>query len=320
MEKIIIDCDPGIDDFAALLFAVRSNKLDILGVTTVAGNCTVENGTINALKALELAGNENIPVYQGASKALKIEEVDATYVHGSNGLGGISFEMPKRKPEKESAVEFLIRAVSENPGEITIVPMGALTNIALAIQKDKDFVKNVKSVVLMGGAEGKGNVTETAEFNFYKDPDAAKIVFEAGFKELVMLGLDITRKVVLHPCLEQFLLQEGGELGKFWYDISRTGAAFDIETEGVDGSIINDPVTIGYIIAKDMIKVKDAFVEISLEENNLGQSIVYNHYNELGKMPNCKVAYDIEDTEFLRLILKTIFKDKEDNVDKFLNK
>ena len=183
--------------------------LDIVGVTTVAGNCTVENGTINALKALELAGDETIPVYKGAAKALKIEDVDATYVHGSDGLGGIGFEMPKRMPEAEDAIDFLVRKVAENPGEITVVPIGALTNIALAVQKDPNFVRNVKSIVLMGGAEGRGNVTETAEFNFYKDPDAAKIVFEAGFKEIVMLGLDVTRKIVLHPCLEEFLLNEG---------------------------------------------------------------------------------------------------------------
>lgn len=318
MEKIIIDCDPGIDDFAALLFAVRTNMLDIVGVTTVAGNCTVENGTINALKALELAGDETIPVYKGAAKALKIEDVDATYVHGSDGLGGIGFEMPKRMPEAEDAIDFLVRKVAENPGEITVVPIGALTNIALAVQKDPNFVRNVKSIVLMGGAEGRGNVTETAEFNFYKDPDAAKIVFEAGFKEIVMLGLDVTRKIVLHPCLEEFLLNEGGELGKFWYDISRTGAAFDIESEGVDGSIVNDPVTIGYLVANDLIKVKDAYVEISLEEHNLGQSVVDNNYMENMKVPNCKVAYDIDGEEFLRVIFKTIFKDKQKEVDKYL--
>ena len=318
MEKIIIDCDPGIDDFAALLFAVRTKKVEILGVTTVAGNCSVEAGTINALKALELAGDTNIPVYKGMAKALKIEDVDATYVHGSNGLGGITFEMPKRKPEEENAIDFLVRIVNENPGEITLVPMGALTNIAKAIEKDANFVKNVKRVVLMGGAEGKGNVTEAAEFNFYKDPDAAKIVFEAGFKEVVMLGLDVTRKIVLHPCLEQFLLKNGGELGEFWYNISRTGAAFDIKTEDVDGSIINDPVTIGYLIAPELMHVKDAFVEISLEENSLGKSVVDNNYKEHNKVPNCKVAYDIEDIEFLKLLFKTIFKGEETEIDKIL--
>ena len=312
MEKIIIDCDPGIDDFAALLYAVRSQKLDIIGVKTFAGNCTVENGTINALKALELAGDENTPVYKGAAKALKIEDVDATYVHGSDGLGGIGFEMPKRMPEEENAIDFLIRKVNEYPGEITLVPIGALTNIALAVQKDPNFVRNVKSIVLMGGAEGRGNITETAEFNFYKDPDAAKIVFDAGFKEIVMLGLDVTRKLVLHPCLEEFLIKEGGELGKFWYDISRTGAAFDIENEGVDGSIIND------LLENHLIKVKDAYVEISLEEHNLGQSVVDNNYMENMKVPNCKVAYDIEGEEFLRVIFKTIFKDKQKEVDKYL--
>lgn len=318
MEKIIIDCDPGIDDFAAILFAVRSNMLDIVGITTVAGNCTVENATINALKALELAGDEAIPVYKGAKKALKIDDVDATYVHGNDGLGGIGFEMPKRSSEKEEAVDFLVRKVAENPGQITIVPMGALTNIALAVQKDPNFVKNVKSIVLMGGAEGKGNVTETAEFNFYKDPDAAKIVFQAGFKELIMLGLDVTRKIVLHPCLERFLLEQGEELGKFWYDISRLGAAFDIETEGVDGSIINDAVTIGYLVTEGLIKVKEAFVEISLEEHNLGQSIVDNNYTQNNKVANCKVGYDVDGEEFLRVIFKTIFKDKQDEVDNYL--
>jgi len=153
LEKIIIDCDPGVDDFSAISLAVKSNRFNILGITTVAGNCSLENATNNAFKALNMVKRDDIPVYKGMDKSLLVEDVDATYVHGNNGLGGVNFSPIQRVPEKENAVDYLVRIAKEYPGEITLVPIGPLTNIAMAIKKDPKFTRNIKRVILMGGAE-----------------------------------------------------------------------------------------------------------------------------------------------------------------------
>ncbi len=321
MEKIIIDTDPGIDDFAAILFAVDSKKFDILGITTVTGNCSLENATRNCLKALELSEENDIKVYKGASEPLSPETkgVSGTNVHGENGFSNVEYSVSRATEEKDG-VDFLIETVNKYPGEITLVPIGPLTNIALAIKKDENFAKNVKRVVLMGGGENKFNITKNAEFNFYKDPLSAKIVFEAGFKEIVMIGLDVTTKVVLNSSLEKFLLDKNTELSRFWYDISRNGANFDRQNAGTDGSIINDSLTIGYLLDESLLKLKDAFVEISLEKENLGQSIVYNNYLEMNKLPNARVAYDVNSSEFLKLLFKTIFKDSKSKINQIIDK
>ncbi|MBR1539910.1 MAG: nucleoside hydrolase [Clostridia bacterium] len=320
MEKIIIDTDPGVDDVVAILFAVKSRQFDILGITTVNGNCSLENATRNALKTLEMAGENNIPVYAGMDKALAFEGSDASHVHGTNGLGGVNVSDPIRKPEEDNAIDFLIKTVNENPGQITIVPIGPLTNIAKAVLKDANFAKNVKRLVIMGGSSERGNITPTAEFNFYKDPDAAKIVYEAGFKEIITVGLNVTRKVVLNSKLENFLLgKKEDELAKFLYDITRIGAEFDRKAEKVDGVIINDALTVAYLADNHLLELRDAFIEVSINPENIGQSIVDYEFEKSGRKSNAKMAYDVNITDTLKLIFQTIFEKYKDEIDKLLD-
>jgi len=301
MRRIIIDADPGVDDAFAIMLALKSDKLKIEAITTVAGNCSLDNATKNSLKILDLINRKDIPVYKGMDKALKKDNGNADYVHGNNGLGGIKYKPIIGTVEDGHAVDYLIESVNGNPGEITIVAIGPLTNIASAINKDKNFAKNVKELVIMGGSIDKGNITPVAEFNFYIDPDAAKIVFDSDFKNITMIGLDVTTKVPLNKNLEQLLLNMDNEIAKFLYDITRVGADFDRKV-GFDGFILNDPLTIGYLIDSSILKLKCAKVNIDIDGKTEGKSRV-----NFVEKSNCKVAVGVKTTEFYKILLNNIF-------------
>lgn len=301
MKRIIIDADPGVDDAFAILLAAYSDELKIESITTVEGNCSVENGTNNAFKILDLAGKSSIPVYQGMDKAIKTKNKDASHVHGNNGMGGITYETINRQVEDMHAVDYLIKTVKENPDQITLVAIGPLTNIACAIKKDKDFAKNVQSLILMGGSANKGNITPYAEFNFYKDPDAAKIVFDANFKQIIMMGLDVTTKLPLDQKLENLLQNMNNELADFLFKITRTGAKFDRQM-GLDGFILNDPLTVAYLIDPSIVELKAAKIDIETTGEKMGKSNVV-----FEKKTNCLVGYKVDANKFYNLLFHKIF-------------
>ena len=310
MERIIIDTDPGIDDAFAIMLAGKSKEFKIEGITTVAGNCGIENATENAFKILDMINRNDIKVYKGMARSLVREDLDATDVHGTNGLGGVEYTHINRNVEDKDAIDYLIETVNSNPGEITIVPIGALTNIACAVLKDSNFVKNVKELVIMGGAENGGNISPYAEFNFYKDPDAAKIVFEAGFKNIIMVGLDVTTKLPLLKKYEDMLENMDDELANFLFKITRTGAEFD-RSKGYEGSILNDPLTIAYLLDRNILTFKDAYVEILTEGEKIGKSVVKAPTENL--KANCKVAIGVDSEEFYKILFKRIINVNIDN-------
>ena len=194
-RRVIIDTDPGVDDALAILLALRSPELQVEAITPVAGNVPLEFTLPNALKLVEIAGRTDVPVAGGARHPLVRKLVTGEHVHGNNGLAGVEFPEPKIKPVAESAPEMIRKIVKANPGEITIVAVGPLTNVALALRADPDLAAKIKAIVIMGGSLSGGNVTPAAEFNLYVDPEAARIVFDAGVP-LTMVGLDVTRKVL----------------------------------------------------------------------------------------------------------------------------
>ena len=298
MKKIIIDCDPGVDDAFALVLASSCQDLDILGVTTVAGNCSLENATNNTFKVLDMVNRNDISVYAGSDKSLIKEDVDAEDVHGIGGLGGVEFEKINRSVENINAIDYLISEVNKFPGDVSVVALGPLTNIALAIRNNKDFASNIKELVIMGGAVGKGNITEDAEFNFYKDPDAAKEVFDNFKGKIVMVGLDVTRRIPLTKELEHKLLEIDTPLSRFLYDITRNGAEFD-RKQGFDGLIINDPLTIAYLIDREMLEFINRDVDIDLDT---AKSVIKDtdHCDVL-------VAVDVEVNKFYKMLFKSIF-------------
>lgn len=197
-EKIIIDTDPGIDDTMALFYALENDALDILGLTTVFGNVHTDIATRNALKLLEIAGRIDVPVAHGAQRPLtQPYHGPVPYIHGEDGLGNTNLPPPQRRPIDLTAAQFIVDNIMTSPGEITLVPIGPLTNIALAYLLQPEIADHVKRVVLMGGAAlAPGNVNPAAEANIFNDPEAADVVFKAPW-DITMVGLDITHKIVM---------------------------------------------------------------------------------------------------------------------------
>lgn len=299
MAKIIIDADPGVDDALAIILACKNRFIELLGVTVVAGNVGIENGIKNTFKTLDMCEKHHIPVYRGAESSLENRKIEAEYVHGLNGFGDLEYE-PIRRSTNGDAIEYLIKSVNENPGQIDVVAVGPLTNIALAIMRDKDFSKNIKSLLIMGSAKVKGNVTKYAEFNFYQDPHAAKIVLESDIKDILIFGLNVTEKLALKSEYEEKLKNSEKEIAKTIYKITRLGAEFD-RSCGQDGLIINDPLPVAYLIDSNVVELTNADVEIVTNGELIGKSNF--SLKENGK---CKLAYNANSELFYDILLESI--------------
>ena len=195
-SRVIIDTDPGVDDALALLLAMRSPELQIEAITPVAGNVPLDLTLPNALRMVEIAGRTDIPVAAGARGPLLRRLVTATYAHGENGLGGAIFPEPTTKPVATPASELIRQIIRKYPGEVTLIPIGPLTNIATALNSDHELASMVRGLTMMGGSLSGGNITPAAEFNVYVDPEAARIVFQSGIP-ITMVGLDVTRRTSL---------------------------------------------------------------------------------------------------------------------------
>lgn len=314
-QKIIIDSDPGVDDFFAITLAIKSKLFDILGITTVAGNCSLENATRNALKTVELSGT-NIPVYAGSDKSLQEKTEDSSYVHGSNGLGGIDYQLPKNKPKNKNAIDFLIEQVNKYPNEITIVAVGPLTNIAKCILKDPSFSSKIKELIIMGGSRYTGNILSNSEFNFYSDAQAVDIVLKSECKKIQIIDLDITSQIIVNPDLEKFLVNHSDDsFAKFIYDITRIGANYDRTNYGINGFIIHDAVTICKLIKKESILMTPVNVKVSLNEKDLGHIDVENV-----KESNIYLSSIVNINMVLGIIFNTIFPEYKDELDIIFSK
>ena len=253
VKKIIIDCDPGIDDAIAILLAIADPEIKLMGITTIAGNISVDKTFKNARKITELAGKSDIPVFKGTSRPLMFAAGKTTMVHGENGLGGIKLPEPVQGDSGYHAVDFIIKTVMENPGEIIICPIGPLTNIALALIKEPALADNIKDIVLMGGAAFcPGNITAYAEFNFYVDPHAAHIVFDTA-RHVTMLGLDVTEKVDIRKGLCN-ILETGNHVAQISASMSRVYAMKD--------PYLHDPCAIAYVINPGLFSGIKGSIEI----------------------------------------------------------
>lgn len=304
MAKVIIDADPGVDDAFAITLACKSKFIELLGITVVAGNCGLENAIRNTFKILDLCDKYYIPVYRGAEVSLKDKQDDASYVHGYNGFGGVSYE-PVRRSTNGDAIDFLIKTVNDNPGQIDVVALGPLTNIALAILKNKEFVHNIKSLNIMGCAKVKGNVTKYSEFNIFQDAEAAKIVFESEIKNIVVMGLDVTTKLPLSTKCEKFLLNQKNEIADMLYAITRKGTEFE-RKHGFDGIWLNDPLLIVYLIDSSVVNLMNVKIDIDTKGEILGKSNV-----KLTDNSNIKYAYDVKPTLFYKILFETIFEENK---------
>lgn len=308
MKRIIIDTDPGIDDVIAILLALAAkDEVEVLGLTTVNGNVGIEPVTRNACKLLEMFGYEDIPVYKGAAKPMERGVLEGQDYHGGDGLGGINLDPPAKQPEAESAVDFLVRTARELKGELILVPIGPLTNIAEAIKKDPEFVSNVKEIVMMGGAEWGGNVTPSAEFNFWEDPEAAKLVFAAGFKKITMAGLDGTRCIYMTPAIRELLYLIDTPMSRFIHKITRFYADGHWKIAKTIGCELCDVLAVAYLLDPSIADVVDAYVDVETQGLCEGESVVYRTMFFPDKVKNCEVITKADSKKLFELFFEKMF-------------
>ena len=299
---VILDCDPGHDDAIALLLALASPEVEVLGVTTVHGNQTLSKTTANALRVLDLAGRGEIAVAAGADRPLERELTVASHVHGESGLDGPALPAASRGPLEEGAVEFMARAIAASPLPVTLVPTGPLTNVALLLERTGGA--NVERVVLMGGSIAEGNMTPAAEFNIWADPEAAAAVFRAGI-DTTMIGLDVTHRAVTTPALQQ-RLRASGTTGAFVADLVEFFTVFHRETYGWEGAPIHDAVAVAHVIQPGIVTTIPCNVEIELESDLCRGRTVVDRWQRTGRHPNAHVGIDLETGRFFELLLERI--------------
>jgi purine nucleosidase len=305
-QKVIIDCDPGIDDATALILALQFSRFEIVGITTVFGNASLEQGTKNALRVVELSG-KTIPVYKGAGKPLSVPlDPPPDFVHGKDGLGDTHQPEPKLSPQEKSAAQFLVDITKQYPGQITLLAVGRLTNLAQAIRLDSNFTRNVKEVVLMGGSlHTPGNVSPVAEANIAGDPHAADIVFTARWK-VTMIGLDVTQKVKLNDDILLRIKNRNSRYGAFLFSITRFYMNFHQKVNHIEGGFyVHDPSAVMYLIDPTIFKMKKGPVRVVTEGIAIGQTIMpaYDYQLELPawkNQPFVSAAVNVDVNRFLQ--------------------
>lgn len=305
-RKIIIDTDPGQDDAVAILLALASPEIDVLGITAVAGNVPVSLTAKNARKVCEVAGRPEVLVFAGCEKPMAHTLVTAEHVHGVSGLDGIELPEPAMPLQKQHAVDFIIETLRSQPsGTVTLCPMGPLTNIATAFERAPDIIERVQEIVLMGGAYFEvGNITPAAEFNIYVDPEAADIVFKSGVK-LTVMPLDVTHKaLVTQERLIPFKdMSHVGAVVIGWMDFFER---FDIEKYGSAGGPLHDPTVIAYLINPDMFKGRFINVEIETGSELTRGMTVADWWGVTDRAPNAMFMGDIDADAFFDLLTTRI--------------
>ncbi|MGG7096450.1 nucleoside hydrolase [Clostridium sardiniense] len=317
-RKVIIDCDPGIDDSLAIMLALNSEELDVLGITIVSGNVHGEKGAKNALKILKKLNRLDVNVYIGEVNPIKRELITAEDTHGEDGLGETFLEEVTEVSYKEGAVDFIIESLKRED-DISIISLGPLTNIAKAIERNKEAMKNLKELVLMGGAfKSHGNCSQVAEFNFWVDPYGAEKVFNELGKNITMVGLDVTREIVLTPNYIEMIKQFNEPLGDLIVDITRFYVDFHWMQERTLGCVINDPLAVAYFIDRSLCTGEEYYVDIVTEGKAIGMSLV-DEGNFYRKNPNCLVLREVDSKKFMRMFLSRLFKEHIKDIDIVLN-
>ncbi|HET6172072.1 MAG TPA: nucleoside hydrolase [Gaiellales bacterium] len=299
---IILDCDPGHDDAIALLLALASPEVDLLGVTTVHGNQTLAKTTANALRVLDLAGRADIPVAAGADRPLVRELTVASHVHGESGLDGPALPPPGRAPLAEDAVAFMERTIAASPSPVTLVPTGPLTNVALLLARTGGA--NVERIVLMGGSIAEGNMTPAAEFNIWADPEAAQRVLHAGI-DTTMIGLDVTHLAVTTPAVQE-QLRDTGAAGAFVADLVEFFTVFHRETYGWEGAPIHDAVAVAQVIRPGIVTTVARNVEVELDSELCRGRTVVDRWKRTDREPNAAVGIDLDAAAFFELLIERI--------------
>ena len=306
-RKIIIDCDPGIDDSLAIMLALTSPEIEVLGITIVCGNSPVEMGFENAKKILKQMNRLHVPVYMGEPRPLKRDYVNALDTYGADGLGESFLPEVPGYQQEIGAVDFLSKALIKE--KVSVIALGPMTNLARLIQKAPAAFDQIEELVSMGGSfKSHGNCSPVAEYNYWCDPDAAALVYDTlhqNGKMIHMIGLDVTRKIVLTPTLLEYICRLNKETGKFIRKITKFYFDFHWEWEHIIGCVINDPLAVAYFLDPDICQGFDSYVQIETEGISLGQSVV-DSMDFYRKTPNTKVLTEVDVYAFFQLFLSRI--------------
>ena len=307
-KRIILDTDPGIDDSLAILLALASPEIALEGLSVVHGNSSAEQGTVNALSVLELAQASHIPVYQGCELPLVQPSLLAPETHGEQGIGYAKLSAPLSQPKVQKGSDFLIEKIMSSPGEITLVCIGPLTNIALAIRQEPRIVGNVKEVFVMGGAiRHEGNTTPLAEFNTYVDPHAAHIVYHSGMP-ITLTPLDVTYQCIFLKDDLNRLLKIDSPITKFIADATRFYMEFHNEYQKIDGCVINDPLTLMLTFMPELCDYQELYVDVDLSGGVSMGSTFADFYHMTKKPANMKVALAVRPRDFMEVFLERMEK------------
>lgn len=310
-KKLIIDTDPGIDDAMAIFVALQSPEVEVIGLTTIYGNVYTTLATRNALHLLEIAGRTDIPVAEGShvtiTKGTKLRIAD--FVHGADGLGNQNFPPPNGKPIEESAADFIVEQANKYPGEVTLVALGPLTNVAMAIQQDPAFTKNIGQIVLLGGAFSvNGNVNPAAEANIFGDPDAADIVFTSGANVLAV-GINVTHQVVLTNADREKLAASNGKFAQYLRKILDVYYSYHYDAYNTKGVYLHDPTAMLVAIDPSLVTCTEGVVRVQTNGITRGLTILYNKQKRFGEVtewtdkPTVKVAMTVDAPKVVKLVM-----------------
>jgi pyrimidine-specific ribonucleoside hydrolase len=302
---IVLDCDPGHDDAVALLLALASPELDVLAVTTVGGNAGLDRVTENALRVLALAGRPDIPVAAGAEHPLRGRLHTAPHVHGESGLEGPALPPAESAPVPEAATTFIARVIADAPEPVTLVPVGPLTNIALLLERHPEVRDRIARICVMGGAIGEGNITPSAEFNIWVDPEAADIVFRSGLP-LTMIGLDVTHQAVVWEHEYRAWAETGGRASTLVAGLLEYFQAFHERVYGWAGTPIHDAVAVAQVAHPGIVTTLPYPVAIELDGTLTRGRTVVDLRGVTGQPANVDVGVAIDRDRFVGLLAEAI--------------
>lgn len=301
--KVILDCDVGHDDAIALMLGAAHPRIDLLGICAVAGNQILKKtltNTLNVVQHLDL----DIPVYAGMDRPMVRKQMVAGEIHGETGLDGPVFGPLKVKEKKEHAVNFIIGTLMETEEKITLVPVGPLSNIGMALRLEPGITDKIERIVLMGGAYGLGNYTPAAEFNILADPEAAHVVFSSGVP-IVMMGLDLTNQALADMSVIERMESIGNKAGKLFGDMMR----FTFETQrmfGLTAGPVHDVTAMAYVVEKEIFETKPAYVEVCLDKGPCYGRTVCDFFRTNGREPNALVGMGLNLDRFWNLVEENI--------------
>lgn len=320
MRKVMIDCDPGIDDTLALLLAIKAPEIEVVAITTVCGNAPVDIGTQNVIKCLERLDRLDIPIYEGAKQPLKQPFISAQDTHGMDGLGETNIQITSDKTsEAQDAATFLAHTFAQK-NDVSVIALGPLTNIALALQINPDMGQHMDRFVSMGGTyKSHGNCSPVAEYNYWCDPDAAAFVFDKLGKQIEMVGLDVTREIVFTPTMIEYCCQMDPDTGGFLRDITQFYVDFHWQQERILGCVINDPLAIAYFIDDDLCQGFTSYTAVETQGISRGQTVV-DRYDFWQKAANSTIMTDVDARQFFKKFLTVLLNAQKETIETDLEK